>query len=79
MTVKGTKFQEKFLFGGDMETAGWEALLKQPGFKEAVKDIDFFIVSHHGHLSGFSEALFAAMGRKPILNIGLAPSTETIS
>lgn len=69
VTVKGTKFQEKFLFGGDMETAGWEALLKKPGFKEAVKDIDFFIVSHHGHMSGFSEALFAAMGKKPILNI----------
>jgi len=69
LTVKGTKFQEKCLFGGDMETAGWEALLKQPGFKEAVKDVDFFIVSHHGHESGFCDALFAAMGKKPILNI----------
>jgi beta-lactamase superfamily II metal-dependent hydrolase len=70
ITVQGTKFQEKFLFGGDMETAGWDALLtKYPSFKEAVKNIDFFIVSHHGHMSGFSEALFAAMGKKPILNI----------
>ena len=67
-TFKGTLHQEKFLFGGDMETAGWEALLKQPRFKEAVKGVDFYITSHHGHQSGFSEALYAAMG-KPILNI----------
>src|SRR5436309_15180797 len=53
-----------------METSGWDALLKKnPDFKSAVKDIDFFIVSHHGHESGFSEGLYAAMGRKPILNI----------
>jgi beta-lactamase superfamily II metal-dependent hydrolase len=68
VTVTGTQHLEKFLFGGDMETAGWEALLKQPRFKEAVKGVDFYIVSHHGHQSGFSEALYAAMG-KPILNI----------
>ena len=52
-----------------METAGWEALLKKPGFKEAVKGVDFFIVSHHGHESGFCQALFDAMGTRPILNI----------
>jgi beta-lactamase superfamily II metal-dependent hydrolase len=68
VTMTGTQHQEKFLFGGDMETAGWEALLKQPRFKEAVKGVDFYIVSHHGHESGFSEALYAAMG-KPFLNI----------
>lgn len=69
VTVKGTQFEEKFLFGGDMETAGWEALLKNPRFKEAVKAVKFFIVPHHGHESGFSDALFDAMGSKPWLNI----------
>jgi beta-lactamase superfamily II metal-dependent hydrolase len=70
LTVTGTKFKEKFLFGGDMETAGWEALLKKnANFRNAVKDVDFFIVSHHGHQSGFSELLYAAMGRKPYINI----------
>ncbi|HZQ20259.1 MAG TPA: MBL fold metallo-hydrolase [Terriglobales bacterium] len=69
-TVTGTKYQEKFLFGGDVETAGWDALLKKyPALKEAVKNVDFFIVPHHGHESGFSQALFDAMGRRPILNI----------
>lgn len=69
-TVKGTLYSEKFLFGGDMETAGWEALLKKDaGFEKAVRGTDFFIVSHHGHKSGFSEELYKAMGRRPILNI----------
>ena len=73
LTVTGTagkKHQEKFLFGGDMETAGWEALLKKEDFRNAVKGVDFFITSHHGHKSGFSQALFDAMGsRPPIVNI----------
>jgi len=68
VTVKGTQFTQKFLFGGDMETAGWNFLVKRLDFREAVKGVTFFIVSHHGHESGFSEALFAAMG-KPYLNI----------
>jgi hypothetical protein len=34
-TVIGTKFSEKFVFAGDMETAGWQALLaKNNGFRE---------------------------------------------
>ena len=53
-----------------METAGWDALLKKnENFKISVKDIDFFVVSHHRHLSGVSEALYAAMGKKAILTI----------
>lgn len=68
-TVQGSKYTEKFLFGGDMETAGWEALLKNNfQFKAAVKGVDFYIASHHGHESGFSQALYDAMG-KPILNL----------
>jgi hypothetical protein len=46
---------EGHLSGGEMETAGWDALLKKnENFKISVKDIDFFVESHHGHLSGFS-------------------------
>jgi beta-lactamase superfamily II metal-dependent hydrolase len=68
-TVPGNLHTVKFLFGGDMETAGWEALLRlRPKFKEVVKGVHFYIVSHHGHKSGFSEALYAAMGT-PMVNI----------
>lgn len=67
-TFKGTSFTEKFLFGADVETAGWETLLERPSFKAAVKGVDFFVAPHHGHSSGFSSELFAATGR-PIVNI----------
>ena len=43
-------------------------LKKKENFNISAKDIDFFVVSHHGHLSGFPEALYAAMGKKAILN-----------
>jgi beta-lactamase superfamily II metal-dependent hydrolase len=69
-TVTGSLYTEKFLFGGDMETAGWEALLDKDNgrLRKAVAGTDFFIASHHGHKSGFSEELYKAMG-KPLLNI----------
>jgi hypothetical protein len=44
-------------------------LKKNENCKISVKDIEFFVVSHHGHLSGFSEAPYAAMCKKAILNI----------
>ena len=37
---------EGHLFGEEMETAGWDALLKKTeNFKISVRDIDFFVVS----------------------------------
>lgn len=70
VTFRGTLCQEKFLFGGDMEKLGWSALLaRNASFRTAVKDVDFFVVPHHGHSSGFSTELFTAMGRNPILNL----------
>jgi competence protein ComEC len=71
VTITGTtgrKFSEKFVFGADVETDGWLALLKKADFKEAIAGADFYITSHHGHSSGFSTELYDAMG-KPYLNI----------
>lgn len=68
VTITGTKFREKFVFGADVETDGFGELLKSPAFRQAVAGADFYIASHHGHSSGFSTELYAAMG-KPILNL----------
>ena len=65
----GTKYSPKFLFGGDMEQAGWDELLKtNPAFARAVAGTWFYFASHHGHKSGFSTNLFDAMS-KPFLNL----------
>jgi beta-lactamase superfamily II metal-dependent hydrolase len=75
VTFKGTQYTEKFVFGGDVEEAGWSALLEQQDFRDAVQGVDFFVDPHHGHSSGFSAELFKAMGR-PILNIVSAHSRD---
>ena len=70
VTFAGSKWKQKLLFGGDMETSGWESLLEaNPQFKAELAGTTFYFASHHGHASGFSSALFDAMGTKPHLNL----------
>jgi len=66
---EGTQYGEKILFGGDLMKEGWLELLKNRTFRHNLKNIDFFITSHHGHSSGYCKEIFDAMGRLPILNI----------
>lgn len=58
----------KVVIAGDNRADGWEALLAEPEFREAIGDADFFVTSSHGQESGFSADLFKAMG-KPLANI----------
>lgn len=58
----------RVVIGGDNEAVGWAELLKDSAFQSAIKGAHFFVTSHHGHESGFSADLMAAMG-KPIFNI----------
>lgn len=47
----------KMLFGGDLQKEGWEELLKNDEFVEAIKGTTFFKVPHHGRENGCSEEL----------------------
>jgi beta-lactamase superfamily II metal-dependent hydrolase len=70
VTFEGTQYTHKLLFGGDLEESGWKALLQSDAeFRAAVVGTTLYFASHHGHKSGFSSALFKAMGRKPHLNL----------
>lgn len=69
LTFAGSRFSEKIVFGADVETDGWTALLTREDFRNAVNGTDFFVVPHHGHASGFSTELYEAMGDKPFLNL----------
>ncbi|MBA7496661.1 hypothetical protein ES702_07270 [subsurface metagenome] len=66
---KGTQYEEKILFGGDLMKEGWAELLRNEAFADNLRDINFFIASHHGHSSGYCKEVFDAMGSPPILNI----------
>jgi beta-lactamase superfamily II metal-dependent hydrolase len=48
----------KFVFGGDMETAGWKALLGNPRFRLELYGVTVYIASHHGRESGYCEDVF---------------------
>ena len=48
----------KFLFGGDLPDSGWQALLKNQKFVDAISGTSVFKVPHHGRKEGCSEALF---------------------
>jgi beta-lactamase superfamily II metal-dependent hydrolase len=46
------------LFGGDMECAGWKALLQNPNFRAELADVQIYVASHHGRANGQCDELF---------------------
>lgn len=48
----------KALFPGDIEKAGWLALLQRLDFREELKHTDILVASHHGRESGFCADVF---------------------
>ena len=59
----------KFLFAGDLETAGWEWLSKNNIYFRVLmrQGIDVLIAPHHGHDSGFPKALFNLTGKVKVI------------
>lgn len=58
----------KIFFPGDLEKSAWLKLFENQKFKDLIKGTSFFIVSHHGHSSGYCKEIFENMG-KPHFNI----------
>jgi beta-lactamase superfamily II metal-dependent hydrolase len=59
-----------FMFPGDLEKAGWKALLENNSdFSDAVKNVHFLIASHHGRETGKYEPLFDDYECEPYLII----------
>lgn len=59
-----------FLFPGDLETIGWKTLLERDErFRDAVKNTQVLIASHHGRESGIYKELFTVYGCHPIWTV----------
>jgi beta-lactamase superfamily II metal-dependent hydrolase len=57
-----------FLFPGDMEKAGWEALLDaNPALRAILPRVTVFIASHHGRASGICPRIFSELSCAPKL------------
>ena len=63
LTVNDTKI----IIPGDLEKAGWEALIKRSDFRNELKDVDIFVASHHGRENGFCDLLFQDFPLRPRL------------
>lgn len=64
ITINGLSF----LFPGDLEIDGWDALLSRDAkFREAVAGVHILIASHHGRENGKSTRLFDQYGCSPKL------------
>lgn len=48
----------KILFPGDLEVAGWKALLADPVFRAELAMTDILVASHHGRQSGYCAEVF---------------------
>ena len=46
------------LFPGDLEKAGWRALLQRQHFRRELSGIDILVASHHGRENGFCPEVF---------------------
>lgn len=55
------------LFPGDLETAGWDEIIKQTGFKERLAGVNILIAAHHGRENGLSENAFKYMSPQAVV------------
>lgn len=46
------------VFPGDLEKAGWRALLNDPSFCDHLRKVNVFIASHHGRENGYCPEVF---------------------
>ena len=46
------------VFPGDLEVAGWRALLRDSSFRSHLSRVNFFVASHHGRENGYCREVF---------------------
>lgn len=51
-------FDFGIIFPGDLEKRGWQNLLESWAFREALKNVNVFVASHHGRESGYYPEVF---------------------
>jgi beta-lactamase superfamily II metal-dependent hydrolase len=55
------------LFPGDLEKAGWRALIHRDDFQQALSSVTVLVASHHGRENGFCEEVFRFMRTRAVV------------
>lgn len=66
----------KMIFPGDLEAAGWKALLEQKDFLNAIAGTTLLVAAHHGREKGWCAELFDCISPKLVI-IPDGAATET--
>ncbi len=72
----------KMVFPGDLETAGWDSLLKNADFLKAIAGTTLLVAAHHGREKGWCAEFFDHLAAKPklvIISDGAATETSYAS
>jgi len=69
---------KRILLPGDMLAEGWSEVLGDKSFTDMLKDIDFFVASHHGHESGFAKEVIDRTGRPDIFIISARRGDKSV-
>ncbi|MBI2928236.1 MAG: MBL fold metallo-hydrolase [Verrucomicrobia bacterium] len=70
----------KMVFPGDLETAGWNALLNKPDFVKAITGTTMLVAAHHGREKGWCAELFDHISPQlVIISDGAAKETNYAS
>ncbi len=67
---------EKIVIPGDIEAAGWKALLEKANFRQTIIGTTIFVAAHHGREAGYHGDIFKYF-KPDIVIVSDGPSTDT--